>query len=96
MILFLYSLDLKAMIAIMVRFPTVFSLDACLRFGDQRVVVQQSLASSASLGFSSASTFFFARPFSSFVSLAFFLRDSQLCSHRVALGEEFGDVRLGS
>ena len=52
LILFLFSLDLNAMIALMVRFATVFTLDACLKFGDQRVVVQLSFASSASLAFS--------------------------------------------
>ena len=75
-ILFLFSLNLKAMIAIMIHFATVFTLDACLKFGDQRVGVQLSFASSASLAFSSSSTFFFARAFSSLVSLASFLRDS--------------------
>ena len=75
-ILFLFSLDLKAMIAVVMRFTTMFTLNAWLQFGDQRVGVQLSLASSASLGFSSSSTFSFARASSSFVALAFFLRDS--------------------
>ena len=76
LILFLFSLDLKAMIAIMVRFATVLALDACLEFGDQGVVVQLSFASSASLAFCSSPTFSFARAFCSFITLAFSLRES--------------------
>ena len=76
LILFLFSLNLKAMIAVVVGFTTMFTLNVCLKFGDQRVGVQLSFASSASLAFSSSSPFPFARAFSSFVALAFFLRDS--------------------
>ena len=87
-ILFLFSLDLKAMIAVVVRFTTMFTLNACLKFGDQRIGFQLSFASSASLAFSSSSTSSFARAFFSFVALAFFLRDSYprnlFCPGRVA------------
>ena len=83
LILFLFSLDLKAMIAIMVRFATVFTLDTCLELGDQGVVVQLSLASSASMAFSSSPTLSFARAFSSFVTLGIVTNDPKVVLEEV-------------
>ena len=49
--LFLFPLDLKAVIAVVVRLTTMLTLKACLRFGDQCVGVQLSFVSSASFAF---------------------------------------------
>ena len=75
-ILFLFFLELKAVIAVVVRLTTMFTLNACFKFRDQRVGVQLSVASPASLASSSSSTFTSATAFFSFVTFAFFLRDS--------------------